>query len=248
MIYLNSTLIARASLAQSILRLHNPLQSLSLLRHSSSSTTSPPSTPESASQNHHDLPSFLAHAARTSLSPTSTVYTGTHYEYTVLTSLRNYGFDLTRIGGSNDFGVDLVGTWSVIPSTSTYRPQPIRTIVQCKALKKKAGPNLIRELEGSFAGAPVGWRGDGVFGVLATTREATKGVREALAKSRYPLVWILAEQDGGKVRQCLWNHRAMENGLEGLGVRVRYGGGEEVDGSVVLTWDGEEMDTKLKEG
>jgi hypothetical protein len=120
-------------------------------------------------------------------------------------------------------------------------PHPLRVIAQCKALKTKLGPNLIRELEGTFAGAPVGWRGEGILGILVSRREATKGVRDTLAKSRYPLVWILAELDG-EVRQVLWNKRAEEVGLEGLGVEVKYGGKlQPTRKNMVLTWKGQEL-------
>lgn len=115
-------------------------------------------------------------------------------------------------------------------------------IVQCKALKTKLGPNLIRELEGAFVGAPAGWRGEGILGVLVSPREATKGVREALGRSGSPIVWMMVEQEEERVRQVLWNRKASEVGLEGLGVTVRYCGraGEEQKGKeLVLTWKGE---------
>ncbi|KAI5296601.1 hypothetical protein KEM55_005760, partial [Ascosphaera atra] len=203
-------------------------------------------------QNHHDLHTFLAYAERTALSPKTTTYIGTRYEYLVRETLRRYGFQLARVGGANDVGIDLVGTWdpririrsssvkerdydygrtsadaqeqrqerapasagadadaAVPPVTSPSSassssdhptttadtvpalPHPLRVLVQCKALNKKVGPNFIRELEGTFTGAPVGWRGEGVFGILASTREATRGVRDAMAKSRFPLMWFL---------------------------------------------------------
>ncbi|EFW14892.1 conserved hypothetical protein [Coccidioides posadasii str. Silveira] len=204
------------------------------------STTKPPSLPSPPlppTSQHHDLPSFLAYAARTGLSSASTTYVGTHYEYTVLHSLRAYAIDLTRIGGRADSGIDLVGTWH-LPS----HPYPLRVIVQCKAFRNKLGPNLIRELEGTFAGAPVGWRGEGIIGVLVSPREATKGVRDALTKSRFPLMWILADLEDGAVRQVLWNGRASEVALEGLGVQVKHlMSSGEVKQKIVLTWDGEEV-------
>jgi len=113
--------------------------------------------------------------------------------------------------------------------------------VQCKAVKAKVGPNLIRELEGAFTGAPVGWRGEDILGILVGTREATKGVRDTLAKSRYPLVWILAELDG-RIRQVLWNQIAGEVGLEGLAVDLKYGGASQpTQKKIILTWNGQEL-------
>lgn len=196
-----------------------------------------------SSSNHHDLPSFLAYANRASVSSTSTLYVGTRYEYIVLDSLcRYYGFDLTRVGGVLDDGIDLIGTWNATPPL----PRSFRVLVQCKALRSKAGPNHIRELEGSFLGSPAGWQGDGVLGIFASTREATRGVRDALAKSRYPLIWFLVGIEDGDVKQALWNQKARDIGLQGLAAAVRFNA---VDGlprspekaSIVLTWDGQEV-------
>ncbi|KAK2742751.1 hypothetical protein FQN55_007692 [Onygenales sp. PD_40] len=209
------------------------------------SAPTPPTPPTPPTTNHHDLPSFLSYASRTSLDPTSTTYVGTHYEYTILQTLRRFSLDLTRIGGRQDSGIDLVGTWHL---PDTHSP-PLRVIVQCKALKRKVGPNIIRELEGTFAGAPVGWRGQGILGMLVSSRESTMGLRQALLKSRFPLVWVFAELDG-RVRQVLWNRGAEEAGLAGLGVEVRYGGdgGPEAEKTVVLTWRGEELKAIEKGG
>lgn len=193
-----------------------------------------PIPPTPPSQTHHGLPSFLTHASRTSLSPSSSTYIGTHYEYTVARTLRASALTTHRIGGRADAGLDLVGTWHV-PGL-----QPaLRVIVQCKALRAKAGPNLIRELEGAFRQAPpVGWRGESVLGMLVCPREATRGVREAMARSAFPLFWVMVERDGG-VRQALWNGRAEELGLGLLGVEPVYG--EDEGKRVRLTWDGEEL-------
>lgn len=211
-----------------------------------STTSSGPETPHPLSQptsntpNHHDLPSFLSYAARIGLDPTSTVYVGTHYEYTVQTALRRLRLSLTRVGGRSDAGIDLLGHWHLPPDS----PHPLRVLVQCKALKDKAKPNLVRELGGMFAGAPAGWRSDRVLGMLVSPREATRGLREAMGKSAWPLVWAMVGLEGG-VRQCLWNQRAVEVGLVGVGVTVRYlpsEGGEGVKSEVALTWKGEVME------
>lgn len=160
----------------------------------------------------------------------------------VLDALRRYGFDLTRVGGTLDYGIDLIGTWNAVPPL----PRPFRAVVQCKALRTKAGPNHIRELEGSFRGSPAGWQGDGVLGIFASTREATKGVRDSLAKSRYPLMWFLVGVEDGDVKQALWNQKVMDIGLQGLSAAIKFdavdGLPRESDkGSVVLTWDGQEV-------
>ncbi|KAJ5316651.1 hypothetical protein N7508_001159 [Penicillium antarcticum] len=196
-----------------------------------------PSAPSPPSQHHHDLTTFLSYAEHISLPEKSTVYVGTHYEYTVLQTLRQYALALHRIGGRDDAGIDLVGTWH-LPEREQSRA--IRVLVQCKALKAKLGPNLVRELEGTFRQAPVGWRTGQTVGMLVGPREATKGVRDALARSTYPLFWMMIERDG-TLKQALWNARADELGLGPLGVETRYGAEGEsgsVTKEVALTWDG----------
>lgn len=190
--------------------------------------------PEPPTTNHHDLGSFLDYAERSGLDPTSQVYVGTRYEYTVAQNLNQYGFSLRRIGGRSDYGTDLLGTW-IVPSAG----EPLKVLVQCKALARKSAPNLIRELEGAFVGAPVGWRGHGVLGLFVTENPATKGVRDSLGRSRWPMGFIYCSREG-QVRQMLWNQRAEEEGLEGLGVGTRYSG-HEGEQQLLLTWKGQHI-------
>ena len=131
--------------------------------------------------------------------------------------------------------------------------------MQCKNLKAKARPNLIRELEGAFVGAPQGWKGESVVAVLCAGREATKGVREAIREARRGLVWIMVEdvkragedkesdadveaEGTGRIRQVLWNDRVASLGLEGIGVQIKYSAPQDrgtIDREAVLTWKGE---------
>lgn len=186
--------------------------------------------PEPPTNQHNSLSSFLSYAERTGLERKSTVFVGTHYEYTVALSLSRYGFALKRIGGQSDYGTDLLGTWTP-PGTS----QTLRVLVQCKAGTSRVGPNFIRELEGAFVGAPSGWRGSGVLGLLVSQRPATKGVRDSMGRSRWPMGYICCEGDG-TVKQMVWNRRAEEEGLEGFGVTTRHG--ERGDMELVLLKDG----------
>jgi hypothetical protein len=210
-----------------------------------------PTAPSSASsQNHYDLPSFLSYAQRTALPETSTTYVGTHYEYTVLRSLRRFAFNLHRVGGRDDAGTDLVGTWH-IPGRTLLAP--VRVVVQCKALSAKLGPNLVRELEGAFRHSPAGWRTTDKLAILISPREATRGVRNTLMRSVYPLFWVMMERDG-VIRQVLWNSKAEEMmGFAALGVDMRYQSSPQTSPSpsvtsddparpeVVLTWDGSDL-------
>jgi Protein of unknown function (DUF2034) len=168
---------------------------------------------------HHDLSSFVAYARRTGLSTASSTYKGTYYEYLTILTLRRYGFDLVRVGGRGDEGIDLVGTWRV-PSlvgavvagsekggdenasgshVDGVQTQALRVLIQCKrfGLKSSLGPSVIRELEGAMQGVnvPVGWRGPGVLGILVGPRSATKGVRNAIAGTRRAMSWVMLEAE-----------------------------------------------------
>lgn len=69
------------------------------------------------SPHHGDLKSFLAYARRTGLNSTSTTYRGTLYEYVVQETLKRYGFELVRMGGRGDGGVDMLGFWRLAGAT-----------------------------------------------------------------------------------------------------------------------------------
>src|SRR4051812_33306749 len=56
------------------------------------------------SANHNSLSSFLEYAERSQLAPKSTVYVGTHYEYTTALALMRLGFSLLRVGKGGDAG------------------------------------------------------------------------------------------------------------------------------------------------
>ncbi|KAK1256213.1 hypothetical protein MKX07_008472 [Trichoderma sp. CBMAI-0711] len=182
-------------------------------------------------QQHSDLASYLDDAKRRGLDEKSTLFTGTRYEYLVASRLARYGFSLTRVGRTSDYGIDLIGEWTIPSSSSSSASPPaikIRVLIQCKGGGgQRIGPHLIRELEGSFAGAPPGWRGGGVLGLLGQQQQQQE--KEEKGEE---------EGGGGKVRQMLWNRRAEELGLEGVGVGVRRGGGGEGD-EVVLVRNGE---------
>lgn len=192
--------------------------------------------PDPPTSQHMDLDSFLAYASRTGLDTASTVYVGTHYEYTVGLALARYGLTARRVGGVSDYGIDLLGAWS-LPS----QPQPLRVILQCKGGAQRVGPALVRELEGSFVGAPPGWRAPSkVLAFLVSEKPATKGVRDSLGRSGWPMGYICCSKDG-LIKQMIWNRRAEEVGLEGVGVGVRHGGDAGKPAELVLTWAGKHL-------
>ncbi len=210
-----------------------PTAKQSQWKYSTNTATEKSVYPDSQNSNHHDLPSFLEYATRKEIDPKSTTYVGTHYEYTVQNALKRLGMSLKRIGGKSDCGIDLLGTWPV-PSA----PQPLHVLIQCKAFARKIDPSQARELEGAFVGAPIGWRGTGVLGLLVSQNSATKGVREALGRSRWPMGYVLCAADG-KILQMVWNRRAEQEGLEGIEVGLKYAGGDRNEKEVVLMWKGE---------
>lgn len=180
------------------------------------------------SLHHTSLREFLNYADTVDLSPTSTVYRGTHYEYTVANALERLAFSLTRVGRASDLGIDLLGSWAV-PS----HPASLNVLIQCKAETPK--PSMVRELEGAVVGAPAAYRGEGTISILAAAKEATKGVRDAVGRSRLPMAYLNITTEG-RVRQFVWNHAAVECGLEGVGVALRYSADGASD--VALTWKG----------
>ena len=206
-----------------------------------------------STQNHHDLPSFRAYASRANLPATSSVYVGTHYEYRVRSSLSRLGMRLARVGGRSDAGIDLQGHWILPTQPSTIEQEPLKLLVQCKA-QSRAGPHLIRELEGAFASAPAGWSKNAIVGLLVVQRHATAGIREAMGRSRLPLAYAMIEKDG-RIVQLLWNRTARDTGLDQLGVTSKYVVGSITSGGtdhgqyghsqqpmqqeVALTWKGE---------
>ncbi|KAI9444256.1 hypothetical protein H4582DRAFT_1807352 [Lactarius indigo] len=79
----------------------------------------------------------------------STVHRGTAFEKRALSLLTEHmSMSLTRVGGSNDGGVDLIGWWWVPGKWGLANRRRLRVLVQCKAEKRKMGPGYLRELEG----------------------------------------------------------------------------------------------------
>lgn len=121
------------------------------------------------------------------------MHVGTLYEHLCARTLPRLDFqELTRIGGPADKGIDLLGKWLPFSLQHTKSP-PLNVVVQCKAVARKAGPEMIRELEGALAGAPGEWRGEDTIGVLCAKREVTAGVRDALRRSKRGVVWVMVE-------------------------------------------------------
>ncbi|TFY66124.1 hypothetical protein EVG20_g4968 [Dentipellis fragilis] len=95
----------------------------------------------------------------------SNVHRGTAFEQRALHVLQdNMSMALTRVGGRDDGGVDLLGWWwlpdtraATLDHTETGEERKVglstpmrrlRVLAQCKAEKKKLGPAYVREFEG----------------------------------------------------------------------------------------------------
>ncbi|RAL13755.1 uncharacterized protein BO97DRAFT_341811 [Aspergillus homomorphus CBS 101889] len=200
-----------------------------------------PMVPIPHSNKHYNLPSFLEYARRHNLPPTSTTYLGNLYEYTAQAQLRNgAALLLHRTGGRDDKGMDLLGTWH-LPGHEL----PIHVAMQCKAHRRRLGPQHIRELEGTISRRmPQHWRSDGRprVGVLVGRAEATPGVRSALRDSPVPLVYFMMDLRGS-LRQALWNEAVEGLGLTPLGVEVIHATTADEEGPppIRLTWDGHDL-------
>jgi hypothetical protein len=245
-------MIIRVAGSRPLNRIFKFTNTLPLCTHQSCRTRSSATPP---SQEHDSLKSFLEYANRNSLSRSSTVFTGTYYEYTVLNALKRLGFELTRTGGRGDFGIDLMGHWSLPTSISApLEDRKVPVIVQCKNLARPPGPNLVRELEGAFPGSPAAMGLESsILGILATPLPATKGVRDGLGRSRLPLAFLNVSLDDGHeqlgvgtIEQFVWNSVAAKELLGSVGVTVRYAPaapGEDVKKEVCLTLKGEVVDS-----
>ncbi|KAF4976398.1 hypothetical protein FZEAL_6927 [Fusarium zealandicum] len=192
--------------------------------------------PEAPSKDHSDLATFLSYVERTQLSKRTSVYQGTHYEYTVADTLSRYGFFLKRVGGASDRGTDLLGTWK-LPSTS----HTMQVILQCKSGARAVGPMYVRELKGAIAVAPPGWRNGSVLGLMVGEKPATKGVLGEMHSAENALGYVCCSKEG-EVRQLLWNLKAQDIGLQGVSVGVRYEGkGEGESKTLVLLRNGKAL-------
>ena len=142
-------------------------------------------------------------------------------------------------------------------SLQDSKSPPLNVVVQCKAVARKAGPEMIRELEGALAGARGEWGGEDTIGVLCARRAVTAGVRDALRRSKRGLVWFMVEEvdaakeedrsgsrdevkgeagvskdtnegKGGRIKQVLWNDRAQQLVGKGTGTGVIHTPGQGV--------------------
>ena len=232
------------------LAVHQSIRPAKILPDTDDDLLSLSSISQSVSYNHGSLTSFLAYAKRRGLSPTSPVYKGTYYEYSVAHAVLPFGLVLKRVGGAHDGGIDLWGRWwldfdSRLPARPSLAKKSqqaageewVYVAAQCKGVGGKVSPALVRELEGALAVFKTQLRARDaskpVLGLLITTQPSTPGVRAALTKSEYPLGFVCVTFPSdttlqqaeltARVMQFNWNRAATKAlDLYRLGVVVQY--------------------------
>ncbi|KAJ3152639.1 hypothetical protein HDU89_001332 [Geranomyces variabilis] len=156
------------------------------------------------------------HQSQTSSAPTSPVARGTAFELLTLRMLRRHGLNLRRVGGADDRGIDLRGQWDLCPTPRQVVPS-LPAIVQCKDYETdRAGPALIRELEGTAAR-----ESPGTVAVFACSAGFSRAAVSAAFASRTPIALVVVAKTG-ITRMTL--NRALTAAVPGLVVYKGSGG------------------------
>ncbi|KAF8271841.1 hypothetical protein EI94DRAFT_1777240 [Lactarius quietus] len=171
----------------------------------------------------------------------STVHRGTAFEYRALSLLTEHmSMSLTRVGGSNDGGVDLIGWWWVPgceETTITSNRRRLRILAQCKAEKRKMGPGYLRELEG------VVYRHEAPTVALLISESAfTRGCLLAATASPLPFLLVHLPPNGPGTLGAIFGNPALVSArgvLKGeLEIRWEHGVPFVGNGRPRLWWQG----------
>ncbi|EGG25108.1 hypothetical protein DFA_03354 [Cavenderia fasciculata] len=113
----------------------------------------------------------------------SNVWIGTEFEKLVIEQLSQFGFKLNRVGGAGDKGIDLNGVWEFGETT-------FNVIVQCKKLKKKVGPSVLREMESTLSRfiEKSGTTGNKSIGLIASYSQFTDNVQMEIDSFQPPII------------------------------------------------------------
>lgn len=150
---------------------------------------------------HNSLATFIDYTSAADLDRESTVFRGTLHEYAVLSTLtHDYNFTLRRVGGQDDKGVDLRGTWHL-----PHADVPV--VVQCKNESKKIGPRCVREVGGVIM---LHEAEAGTVALVASTSSYTPLAVQAMMTASAPLCLAVFApyEDGHALRQLIWNTAA----------------------------------------
>ena len=148
---------------------------------------------------------------------------GTYFEERcadLLNSAR-YGFKLTRVGGANDKGIDLTGSWTVPQEFDNVDPLTINIVAQCKYSQRdnrRLSVSVVREFEGTMGRVLMENDDSACCGLIISSHGFTRTASDSIVSSKYPLVacWILfpehveqvaanTESSGGIVKYFLMN-------------------------------------------
>ncbi|KAL1679597.1 hypothetical protein EV122DRAFT_251146 [Schizophyllum commune] len=153
-------------------------------------------------------------AQQTLRNAQTTVAKGTAFEQRSLAVARNrLSMSLRRVGGKSDGGIDLTGWWWLphasdalqprhTPNGDASQPQPfprrrIRVLAQCKAEKKKIGPNYVREMEGvlyQYRGAPPRQAALPLTGSLRSYSEDSENIEDSTSSTGHPIVALFISE------------------------------------------------------
>ncbi|KII91167.1 hypothetical protein PLICRDRAFT_76448, partial [Plicaturopsis crispa FD-325 SS-3] len=151
----------------------------------------------------------------------STVHRGVAFEQKCLQLLQQrMSMSLRRVGGKSDGGIDLQGWWWLPPldrqgvTLADGGRRRLRVLAQCKAEKKKMGPNYVREMEGvlyrhmspapSFVASPDDTKGHGypIVALLISESRFTKSTLLRAQSSPVPFFLLYVppahESEGGQ--------------------------------------------------
>ncbi|EPQ53458.1 hypothetical protein GLOTRDRAFT_139694 [Gloeophyllum trabeum ATCC 11539] len=152
----------------------------------------------------------------------SAVHRGVAFELRSLRILQAHlSMSLQRVGGKADGGVDLQGWWWLPSRTAdAEHPRRVRVLAQCKAEKKKMGPNYVREMEGVMSRQ----RTDAAVALLISESAFTAATLLRANSSSVPffLLHFPAEGDGA-INAAFWNPAlAGESGILGGEIDIRW--------------------------
>ncbi|KAL1752371.1 hypothetical protein FB107DRAFT_220098 [Schizophyllum commune] len=153
-------------------------------------------------------------AQQTVRNAQTTVAKGTAFEQRSLAVARTrLSMSLRRVGGKSDGGIDLTGWWWLphasdalqpryAPNGDASRPQPhprrrIRVLAQCKAEKKKIGPNYVREMEGvlyQYRGAPPRQATSSLDGTTPDPSEDSESIENSAPSIGHPIVALFISE------------------------------------------------------